>query len=91
MTVRAEGARHIKTLWRGDKPWHWVALKSGRTCYAHRWHLYKGYGPALQSWRAWRAWTWHLHLTPLHVERDSSSSELGVCFGEHTVYLVRHR
>jgi len=79
MSTTADSTRHLGTIWRGEKPWHWKALKVG--------HVqpfgYRTY------WRS--RWLWQLHLTPVHVARDNSQWEIGVCFGKRTFFLLSHR
>ena len=79
MSTTADSTRHLGTIWRGEKPWHWKALKAGhvqprgyRTHFSSRWH-------------------WQFHLTPIHIARDNISWEIGLCFGKRTVFLLTHR
>ncbi|MEU3613508.1 hypothetical protein ABZ725_14490 [Streptomyces sp. NPDC006872] len=79
MSTTADSTRHLGTVWRGEKPWHWKALKTGhvqplgyRTHYSSRWH-------------------WQFHLTPIHIARDNNSWEIGLCLGKRTLFLLTHR
>ncbi|MER7053469.1 hypothetical protein [Streptomyces sp. NPDC000351] len=79
MSTTADSTRLIKTVWRGEEPWHWKAL-------------YKGHvqPPGYRNY-----WTdrhhWQLHLTPIHVERDWDKWEIGLCLGKRTAFLKTHR
>ncbi|MFE7727386.1 hypothetical protein ACFU5D_16525 [Streptomyces anthocyanicus] len=79
MSTTADSTRLIKTVWRGEKPSHWKALKTG--------HVqpfgYRTY------WRS--RWLWQLHLTPIHIARDNSQWEIGLCLGKRTIFLLTHR
>jgi predicted DCC family thiol-disulfide oxidoreductase YuxK len=79
MDTTAATTRHLKTLWRGEQAWHWLALFIG--------HVQpRGY----RTW--WRnRWTWQWHLTPLHVSRDGRKWTAGLCWGRRTIYLYRHQ
>jgi hypothetical protein len=79
VSTTADSTRHLGTVWRGEKPWHWKALKVGhaqprgyRTYFSSRWH-------------------WQLHLTPIHIARDNSQWEIGLCLGKRTIFLLSHR
>ncbi|MFI8191367.1 hypothetical protein ACIF8T_21530 [Streptomyces sp. NPDC085946] len=79
MSTTADSTRHLGTVWRGEKPWHWKALKVG--------HVQpRGYRT---YWRTRRLW--QLHLTPIHIARDNSQWEIGVCLGKRTLFLLSHR
>jgi len=79
VSTTADSTRLIKTVWRGDKPWHWKALKAG--------HVQpRGYRT---YWRS--RWLWQFHVTPIHIARDNSQSEIGLCFGKRTIFLLTHR
>lgn len=78
MSTTAESTRLIKTVWHGEKPWQWKALKIG--------HVQpRGYRT---YWR--NRWLWQLHLTPIHVARDNGQWEIGVCFAKRTLFLLSH-
>jgi hypothetical protein len=78
MSTTADSTRHLKTVWRGEKPWQWKALKVG--------HVQpRGYRT---YWRS--RWLWQFHLTPIHIARDNSTWEIGVCFGKRTFFLLLH-
>lgn len=79
MSTTAASTRHLKTLWRGEKCWEWLALYVG-----HVQPLgYRTY------WKHRRFWQWH--VTPLHLHRDGGKWEAGLCLGKRTIYLKRHR
>jgi hypothetical protein len=79
VTTTAASTRHLLTLWHGQKPWHWAALK-----YGHAQPL--GFRNHLRARRFWQ-----IHLTPVHIERDYSKWNVGICWGKRTVYLMVHR
>jgi hypothetical protein len=79
MSTTAESTRHLKTIWRGDKAWHWKALYLGHV-------QSRGY----RTYRHSR-WLWQIHITPVHIARDNSKWEIGVCFGKRTFFLLSHR
>jgi hypothetical protein len=79
MSTTADSTRHLRTIWRGEKPWDWAALLVG--------HVQpRGYRT---YWRHRRFW--QLHLTPVHLHRDGARWEAGLCFGKRTIYIKRHR
>lgn len=79
MSTTADSTRHIRTLRRGAKPWHWTALYIGHVQpRGHRTY-----------WR--NRHIWQLHLTPIHLHRHGSRWEIGLCWGRRTVYVLRHR
>jgi hypothetical protein len=79
MSTTATTTRHLRILWRGEKPWHWLALMIG--------HVQPlGYRTYIQS-----RFLWQFHVTPIHLYRDSSGWEAGLCLGKRTIYLRRHR
>lgn len=78
MNTTADSTRYLRTLWRGDKPWHWLALYVGHVQplgYRNRWHS---------------RWRWQFHLTPIHVSRDGSKWTAGLCFGRRTIFVFKH-
>lgn len=75
--MRAEGHKHMATLWRGEKPWHWWSLARGLA------------QPNRFVWVD--QYRWRFHLTPIHLERWGEAWEIGVCAGFRTIYLRRHR
>ncbi|MER5694939.1 hypothetical protein ACWDBO_31515 [Streptomyces mirabilis] len=79
MSTTADTTRHLRTVWRGEKPWHWNAIYTGHA-------QPRGY----RTYRKSR-WLWQFHVTPVHIARDNSRWEIGLCFGRRTVYLLRHR
>lgn len=81
MTMQAKGSRHLAMLWRGDKPWRWVALKYG---HAQPVRFYLGDGP-------WRYRPIRFRVTPVYFERWGDMLEVGLCVGKRTVYVMRHR
>lgn len=81
MTVCAEGARHIRTLWQSPSiPWHWWALKSGILQPNRK-----------QRFKRWAPRGWWLKVGPFYLERDLSKWEIGLCAGRRMVYVMRHR
>lgn len=76
--VTSESARHHATLWRGKKPWHWAALKSGK------------FGANVKRKRI-NSHNWWFHMTPVHVTRSNESWAIGLCAGRHMVYVLLHR
>lgn len=77
MSLQARGHRHFGTFWRGEKPWQWWALK---------------YGWAQPKRFVWiDRYRWRFHLTPIHLERWDSYTEIGLCFGKRTLMLLGHR
>jgi hypothetical protein len=79
VSTTADSTRLIKTVWRGEKPWHWKALKVGHV----QPHGYRTYRRS--------RWLWQFHLTPVHVARDNSTWKIGLCFGKRTIFLLSHR
>lgn len=79
MNTTAATTRHLRTLWRGERPWHWLALYVG--------HVQpRGYRT---FWRG--RWFWQWHLTPLHFSRDTTGWTAGLCLGRRTLFVYRHR
>lgn len=78
----AEGHRVLARLWQGDRPWKWATLCYGRSQPNSRFVL--GAGP-------WRYQLIRLHLTPIHFERWNNSTEIGLCLGRRTLYVLKHR
>lgn len=78
MGTTGDSTRHLKTLWKGAKPWQWKTLK-----YGHSQPL--GY----RTYRKNRH-LWQLHLTPIHVARDNARWEFGVCLGKRTLFVLSH-
>jgi hypothetical protein len=79
MSTTGDSTRHLRTVWRGEKPWEWKALYVG--------HVQpRGYRTYKRS-----KWLWQIHLTPVHVARDNGKWEVGVCFGKRTFFLLSHR
>ncbi len=75
----ADTTRHIKTVWRGDKPWHWKAI-------------YTGHAQPLGYRNYWRSrHNWRLHLTPVCAARYGAKWTLGLCFGKRMIWLESHR
>lgn len=75
----ADSTRHLKTVWRGEKSWHWKAI-------------YIGHVQPLGRRTFWRdRFMWQLHLTPIHVGRAGDTWTAGFCFGKRTAYLYSHR
>lgn len=78
MSLRAAGHRHLAVLWRSKRvPWRWWALQDG-------WAQ-----PQRFVWHDRRRW--RFHLTPIHLERWDSFTEVGVCWGWRTVIVLVHR
>ncbi|MFD6025689.1 hypothetical protein [Streptomyces griseoluteus] len=78
MSTTADSTRHLGTVWRGKKPWHWKALYLGDV-------QPRGYRT---YWRS--RWLWQFHLTPIHAARDNDKWEVGICFGRRTLFLLSH-
>lgn len=79
MSTTAATTRHLRTVYRGEKPWDWAALYRG--------HVQpRGYRT---YWRGRHFW--QLHLTPVHLHRDGGKWEAGICWGRRTLYVKRHR
>lgn len=79
LPTTADTTRHISTVWKGEKPWHWKALYRGHSQprgYRSYWH---------------NRHRWQLHLTPIHLSRDGEKWTAGLCFGKRTIYLASHR
>ena len=78
MTMRSQGHKHLRTLWRSKKVcWHWWVLAYGvaqpkRFCWLDRYRF-------------------RYHLTPFHLERWGSTWEIGLCLGFRTIYVERHK
>lgn len=79
MNTTADSTRHIKTIRRGEKAWHWTALYVG--------HVQP---VGFRNFRRGRR-CWQLHLTPVHASRDGEKWTVGLCFGRRTVFVYRHR
>lgn len=60
-----------------ERPWEWWAL---------------AYGYAQPVRRVWvDKYRWRFHFTPIHLERWGAHWEIGLCWGDRTLYLKRHR
>jgi hypothetical protein len=78
MSTTAKSTRHLATIWRGEKPWHWTTLMYGHV-------------QPLGYRNHFRRFFWQLHFTPVHMERDGNKWEIGVCFGKRTLFVKVHR
>lgn len=78
-STTADTTRHLRTVWRGQKAWHWKALYIGHA-------QPRGYRNFFRNRRIWR-----FHLTPLCASRDGQKWTIGLCWGKRTVYLYAHR
>lgn len=79
MNTTADSTRHLKTIWRGEKSWHWKALYVG--------HVQR---LGMRTFRR-SPFFWQLHVTPLHLSRDGDKWTAGLCLGKRTVFLYSHR
>lgn len=83
MSTTAVSTKHLRTLWRGEKPWHWVGLYIG--------HVQPiGYRNHVKN-RGFPMRFWQIHITPVHIERDGAKWEIGFCFGKRTIFVKVHR
>lgn len=78
MSTTALSTRGLRKLWQGDPCWKWAYLMYGHVQpigYRNNFRYRHG---------------WQLHLTPLHLERDGSSWEIGICLGKRTLFIKVH-
>lgn len=78
-STTAATTRHLATVYQGQPCWNWAALYTG--------HVQPR--PHRTYWRS--RWLWQFHLTPVHLHRDGTRWEAGLCWGRRTAYVLRHR
>jgi hypothetical protein len=82
VTLQARRIRR-RLLWHSKTvPWHWVQLRYG-------WSQPKRF--ALGPRAPWRYRYFRFHLTPIHIDRWASETEIGLCFGKRTLCVVIHK
>lgn len=79
MSTTADSTRRISRVWKGSSPGRWAAF-----------HIGHSQPRGFRTYRRGR-FLWQFHVTPLHLYRDKSSREFGVCFGKRTLFLMVHR
>ena len=71
--------RHLKTVWRREKAWHWKAVFVGHA-------QPRGTRNLWHDRRRWR-----FHLTPITAMRWGDQWAAGLCLGKRCIYLHSHR